>query len=196
MKTILYLILAILITGCKADLERLLGVHEWKTYQIKEGDHEAKGIHVASLTSDHLDFKATFDETCVYDLQSKDQNDINKLYGFSDCNCDHLKNSARFGWRWVAAKNKIEVLAYIHKDGKQILFDDDKNISMGYAELGQEGSYSIYIVGDSYNFNYNGNLKVFKYRGCSQQRTAHYMLYPFFGGDRAAPHQINIRIKE
>ena len=195
MKIILCPILAILIIGCKSDLERLLGIHEWKTYTIKEGNHESEGIHIATLTTDHLDFKARFDATCIYDLQSKDQNDINKLYGFSDCNCDHETNSARFGWRWVASMNKIEILAYIHKSG-QIVKPNDKVISMGYAELGQEGSYSIYIVGDSYNFNYNGNLKVLRYRGCSEQRAIHYMLYPYFGGNRTAPHQINVSIKE
>lgn len=78
----LIIISLLILTSCKADLERLLGIHEWKTYHIPQGKHESSGIHVATLSTYHLDFKARFDETCIYDLHSKDQNDINKLSNY------------------------------------------------------------------------------------------------------------------
>lgn len=183
------ILFAILFTvSCKGDLDRLLGLNKWRTYEIKEGHHSAKGIHVETLTSDHLDFKARFDGTCIYALQSRDQYDINKLYGFSDCNTGHSENSARFGWRWSVDRNKLEIFAYVHNDG---------NITHKYisdAEIGQEGSYSIYVVGDKYNFNFNGRL-ITMTRGCNSQRSVRYILYPYFGGTQKAPHNVYISIK-
>ncbi len=193
---IILLFSIIFFSSCVKDLESILGIYEWKTYTIGAGNHFCDGLHVNTLSKDHLDFVAVFNETAIYDLHNKNQNDINKLYGFSDCNSEVGENSARFGWRWLVKENKIEILAYIHKNGK-IVFIDDKPIHMGYANFGEEGSYSIYVVGDSYNFNYNGNLVVVEHqRGCNEQRAIRTILYPYFGGDETAPHTINIRIKQ
>ncbi len=192
---IFLLLLLVLLSSCAKDLESLLGIHEWKTYTIGAGNHFSDGFRVNTLSKDHLDFIAVFDETAIYELHNKNQDDINKLYGFTDCNSTVNENSARFGWRWLVKENKIEILAYIHKNGK-IFFDNDKPIHMGYAKFGEEGSYSIYVVGDSYNFNYNGNLKNIKARGCNEQHAIRTILYPFFGGNETAPHTINIRIKQ
>jgi len=186
----------IISTSCVKDLESLLGINEWKTYTIGAGNHFSDGFKVNTLSKDHLDFVAVFDETAIYDLHNKNQDDINKLYGFTDCNSTVEENSARFGWRWSIKENKIEILAYIHKNGK-IVFENDKPIHMGYAEFGEEGSYSIYVVGDSYNFNYNGNLVVVEHqRGCNEQHAIRTILYPYFGGNETAPHTVNIRIKQ
>lgn len=177
------------LVSCKLSLESLLGIHEWKTYIIPEGGDYSEGLHINTMDSDHLDFMARFDETAIYDLKSNDQNDINKLYGFTDCNSTVHENSARFGWRWSLTKQKIEIFAYVYGNG-QVHY-----VKIGEAIIGKEQSYSIYCVGDHYNFNFNGNL-IQMPRGCGQQIAVRTIEYPYFGGSQKAPHTIQIAIKQ
>ncbi len=195
---ILFICTLLLLVSCNKqlnviqDIERTLGIHEWHVYNIQSGNHFSDGLNGNILSTDHIDFLARFNETAIYTATTKsNQNDINKLYGFSDCNCDVEKNSARFGWNWSPSKNKIQIYAYIHVDGKII-----NPTYMGTVNFNEEASYSIYIVGQSYNFNFNGNLVNIKSRGCGEQRDIRGILYPYFGGDDTAPHQINISIKQ
>ena len=190
MKTFIYLIFTLCLTSCKADLDRILGVNKWQTYTIKEGNHYSDGhdIRANTLSTCHLDFYATFNETAIYTLEGRHNFDLNKLYGFSDCNAVEHVNSARFGWCFNIARNALEIHAYVYNNGTlnyQYIAD---------AVLNEPQSYSIYCVGDHYNFNFNGNLITMP-RGHTEQHCARFLLYPYFGGDETAPHQVNIQIK-
>lgn len=188
-KTIFVALLFALITGCVKDFERIFNIHEWKNYTIEEGKHFNNGIHINTMSTDHLDFRARFDETAMYTASTKaNQQDINKLYGFTDCNSEVEGCSARFGWLWNIKRNKLEIYAYTHSSGQ--IFHK----YLGDADFNKEYSCSIYCVGDHYNFNFDGNL-VEMPRECGQSMVVRYMCYPYFGGNDAAPHQINIAIR-
>lgn len=159
----------------------------YTVYKIKEGKHHSTRS-IDFLKSDALSFYAKFDESAIY--QSKDpvnQLDINKLYGFSECNQQHQKNSARFGWRWLSGQ--IEIMAYVYNDGQ----NSWKHV--GYVNPGEKHLYTIRIVEDKYEFLLDGN-SVMMDRTSKCDIGFFYKLYPYFGGDETAPHDIRIWIED
>ena len=132
-------------------------------------------------------FLARFDSTAIYQTQSiENQYDINKLYGFSDNNSDHHQYSARFGWRW--SDKALRLFAYVYNGGAVI----SKELTT--VMIGAEVNCSIRISGDNYLFTVNG-ITTSMPRTATTDKAKGYQLYPYFGGDESAPHQINIWIK-
>jgi hypothetical protein len=116
------------------------------------------------------------------------QGDINKLYGFTDCNSAVHENSARFGWRWQ--NDQLELFAYCYYDGKI-----QKKL-LSSAKLGEEICCMIKISESSYIFQVNELPVDTILRGCSCDSLSKFRCYPYFGGTESAPHDITIRIKE
>ncbi len=156
-------------------------------YTIQEGEHSS-GFRVHSLRSDNLSFKCRFNSTAIYQTQDPiNQLDINKLYGFSDCNDQHQENSARFGWRWL--NNSIEIHAYVYNNGVR------STQYMKSVNIDETHQYSIKIDGDSYIFTIDGEIVVMN-RTNNCTTGLYYKLFPYFGGDEVAPHDISIWINE
>lgn len=155
-----------------------------KTYHIRKGQHYADGIHVGVYFGNDLKFKARFNETAIYNLGNTNQGDTNKLYGFSDCLSQHHENSARFGWRWNEQVNRLEIRAYSYAKGKRL------SEFMDYIDLNKDYGYEIKVVGSTYEFYFN-NKKIVHPRGCNGMGRG-YKLYPYFGGDEVAPHDMDI----
>ena len=85
-------------------------------YVIPAGAHYAIPTSFDSTSKSQLIFTALFDSSCIYTTVSREnQNDINKLYGFSDCDSPHLVNSARIGWRW--SDDSLRLFGYVHNNG-------------------------------------------------------------------------------
>jgi hypothetical protein len=162
---------------------------EWDFYQrylIQEGDHDSE-LRIEQLQNSSLSFYAKFDSSAIYISNTlENQWDTNKLMGFSDCNSKHHDNSARFGWRWL--NDELDIMAYVYNDGERIIE------KIGVAKIGQANYYDIQITSDSYLFNFNGNSISIK-RGQTCDQGAYYLLFPYFGGDEVAPHNISIYIK-
>lgn len=159
---------------------------EFKVYTIPKGKQNSNNS-LTLFTHDELKFLAKFDHTAIYTTQDTiNQLDVNKLYGFSDCASPHHRNSARFGWRWY--KNFLEVFAYSYTNGVR------SSKFMTVVNLEQEYEYMIKLEDDVYIFYVNG-VTVTLPRGCSAGGVKYY-LFPYFGGDEKAPHEISIRIKE
>lgn len=158
-------------------------------FVISSGNHYSSPRKVGLHRGSTLRFKALFDGSAEYDLGDEDQLDTNKLYGTSDCGDKHSENSARFGWRWN--DGKLEIMAYTHVSGA---FDFKL---IGEAKIGRPYDYEIGLSEDkqSYVFNFNGSTVTMK-RGCSDSGMTGYKLYPYFGGDKTAPHNIKIKIEE
>lgn len=153
----------------------------WKTYTINKGNHSS-GIHGKICYHKSIAFQAIFDQSAEYEI-GKDQSDINKLYGFSE-GVNHRNNSARFGWRWF--NNRIEILAYTYVDGKfYFKYIDSVNAF-------EENTYQLRAT-DKYMFKVNNTIIEME-RGESTDNG--YYLYPYFGGNCVAPHNITIKIKE
>ena len=88
-------------------------------YIIKKGGHDCQPDSLAFTSNDQIKFTAIFDSSCIYQtVNPHNQNDINKLYGFSDCNSPHLENSARIGWRW--SKDSLRLFGFVHNNGEMI----------------------------------------------------------------------------
>lgn len=158
-----------------------------KTYVIKKGNHDS-GQHVSVVTKNNLKFQTIFDDSAIYTTQaSANQGDINKLYGFSDCDSAHHDNSARFGWRWF--NNQLEIHAYTYVDGVR------SSQYIKSVNLNQTHSYQLNIVSDHYELIVD-DTKISMPRGCGTTSILKYKLYPYFGGDEVAPHDIKIIIGE
>ncbi|MCC9138232.1 hypothetical protein ACFSKU_14320 [Pontibacter silvestris] len=155
-------------------------------YTIKKGSHYATSNPLKRNSNSIIRFEATFDSTAVYKTQAtENQGDINKLYGISDCNSPHQTNSARFGWRWL--ENRLEIHAYSYINGTR------QSTYIGSVELGRASTYELELKDGLYVFTLD-EKQVTLPRGCSGAGNG-YQLYPYFGGDEAAPHEINIKIK-
>lgn len=157
------------------------------TYHIKEGNHEVDHNLNTPFTASSMRFQAVFDSSCVYKTSvPENQNDINKLYGFSDCSSQHQNNSARFGWNW--REGALRIYAYIYVNGVR------QERELGTAELNETTSFRIDIRDNSYVFTYRGAETVMP-RHCSGGVGVAYKLLPYFGGDETAPHDMRIKIR-
>lgn len=177
----------ITIMSCE-KLEEIIPLKEKtkaKIYTIEQGNHHSTHA-IAKLETNKLSFKAHFDSSAIYTTtHEENQADINKLYGFSDCSSSHHTNSARFGWRWTG--KDLEIHAYTYVNGVR----NSKYITS--VAFDKAFDYSITVLPDHYQFTVN-ETSVSMDRSCSGPASG-YVLYPYFGGDETAPHDITILIE-
>ena len=150
----------------------------FKVFTIKEGNHRS-GYRYKTSWSNKFNVKCIFDNSAIYTTKdSLNQYDVNKLWGVSDCSNNHMKNSIRFGWRWL--NDSLEILWFRHLNNQ---FEFEKITTVELNE----------IIDDKYILGVNG-VVVEVNRPCTQDFKRYY-LYPYFGGDEVAPHTIKIRLK-
>ncbi|RAU83268.1 hypothetical protein [Pontibacter arcticus] len=155
-------------------------------YTIKKGQQHAV-LQYKKATGSVMRFKATFDKSAVYQtIDPVNQADINKLYGVSDCGNDHHTNSARFGWRWFNNRLEIHAYTYINKVRKSEF--------IGCVDLNKPSTYELRMGEGKYTFILDGK-EVILPRGCNSD-VERYQLFPYFGGDEFAPHDITIELME
>lgn len=193
-----YAVLLLLCTSCNKVVDNLVeetiqrasssASSNFIQYNIAEGQHSADKSTFKSVETTNLDFVVKFDSTAVYQTKEKvNQYDINKLYGFSDNNADHHQFSARFGWRW--SDGALRLFAYVYNEGKMT----SKELTV--IPIGTEVTCSIKVDSSNYIFTVNGKSNTMP--RLSKTATAKgYMLFPYFGGDETAPHDVHIWIKE
>ena len=100
----------------QTDLVTAKGV----TYFIPQGAHYCIPNPLTFTSQSVLSFKAVFDSSCIYTTTDPlNQYDINKLYGFSDCNDQHLTNSVRIGWRW--SNDSLRIFSFVHNQGVMLM---------------------------------------------------------------------------
>lgn len=156
-----------------------------ENFKIKKGNHYS-GLYIDKINSNTINVDVLFDSTCIYDLKdSIQQQDVNKLIGFSSCGSLHHVNSARFGWRWF--NDRLEIFSYccVNKVRKmEYITSVSINEWHNYQIIDHENKYefildrlSSYVIKDS----------------CKEN--SRYLLKPFFGGNLKAPQDINIKIK-
>jgi hypothetical protein len=162
-----------------------------RVFKIPQGHHRSLPVVTKPFVGNKMEITAIFDETARYEFpieNSSDQGDINKLYGFSDCHGSHLQNSARFGWNWY--QNKLSVYAFTHTSGQlNFRFLSEVEFNKPY-----QGSIQIHPDKRSYIFSFNG-ISVQMNRGCQDQKAWGYHLFPYFGGQQVAPHDITLNVK-
>lgn len=155
-------------------------------YVIKKGEHYAEPTSYRLLASEELRFQVQFDSSAIYQTVSKEnQYDINKLYGFSDNNSEHHLYSARFGWRW--SDGALRLFAYVYNAGVPV------SRELASIPIGASLECRIRVSGNQYIFYYGDNW-ISMPRGSTTPVGQGYMLYPYFGGNETAPHDISINI--
>jgi hypothetical protein len=175
--------LFLLLSSCEEEL-----FYEYENFIIQKGSHSPI-FNVEALQKSDLSFYAIFDSSAIYTSKTpENQWDINKLYGFSDCNDSHHTNSARIGWRWL--NENLEIHGYVYQGGVRASF------FLGNVTLGEPHFYSIKLLSDVYSFQLNNNppIETVRMNGC--EKGFYYKLFPYFGGDERAPHDILISINE
>lgn len=165
-------------------------------YTIKKGKHSS-GFHLGLSFSRTIRFSAMFLEGCTYDITDNDDYDINKLFGFSTSYFHH-KNSARIGWR-CNQKKQIELFAYAYVKGKRF------SSYLGTVEVNNDFECTIIDTEKEYLFNVKtvDNISDVEFINKEYNATIkkekdwfffHYHLFPYFGGDKTAPHTMKILI--
>lgn len=160
---------------------------QFTQYIIRQGEQFCQGNNYVAVETPELKFTVRFDSTAIYKTKDPvNQYDINKLYGFSDNNSDHHNYSARFGWRW--SDNALRLFAYVYNKGVVT------STELTTVTIGSDIPCSIKIAGDKYIFSVN-DMKVEMPRASITDQARGYRLYPYFGGDELAPHEIHVWIR-
>lgn len=175
-------LLFLLLTSC-VDL-----LDTWDGYVIEKGEHKSKLAEDylnAPINENRLIFKARFLDGMYY---SPAYEDLNKLYGFCDCNSTVHQNSARFAWRHNG-KGVVEIYTYVYADGKR----EFKKIGETYHNTVNE--YEIIAKGDKYVFKFDDKI-IEHQRTKNCKHGLRIRLYPYFGGNNPAPERQLIHIYE
>ena len=178
MVSLLALVVVVKLPSCRKI------TNDWKTFTIKKGKHRStSALNYSKDTVFGWDIE--FDSSAIYHtVDSLNQLDVNKLIGWSDCGDGHMENSIRFGWRW---NDSLEIHWFKHENG-QFSFDKIKTVSMCKSH-----KYNLKIHKWDYEMEVD-DVTVFVPRNCVYNKRR-YQLYPYFGGDETAPHDITIKIK-
>lgn len=158
-------------------------------YVIPKGSHfSIREDSIVWINTSELVFEVIFDSSAIYStINPNNQGDINKLYGFSDNNDYHQTNSARFGWRWY--NKQLQLHTYVYNEEKrssQLIRSIPFNQPLKCAILVKDKKYLFAIEKDT----------VVMKRSSQQSSAVGYRLFPYFGGDEPAPHEIKIKVKE
>lgn len=157
-------------------------------FHIGQGQQYADNNLPLKVSYEELKFQVYFDQTAKYKTTDPaNQDDINKLYGFSDNNSLHHLFSARIGWRW--SMDSLRLFGYIYNNGQRAYRE------ITSIPLNKVIDCSIKAEAGQYIFTVN-KISVSMPRAATTAMATGYKLYPYFGGDELAPHEIFIWIKE
>ena len=147
---------------------------------IKKGNHYSGFRFSPHLRKHDLYGYVQFAPSCRYDI-GQDQSDWNKLTGFT-LGC--ASNSVRIGWRWNG--EHVELGAYIHENGKRVVTpfkvkcDLNVDIRIGIVRL-SDTEFLFHVDEKDYLYTFK---KKRPYWG--------WMMHPYFGGNRSAPHDVTL----
>ncbi len=157
-------------------------------YQIAKGAQYCDKNTYKKISCTEMKFIVKFDSSAIYTtLDPGNQNDINKLYGFSDNNRTHHEFSARIGWRW--SNNALRLFGYVYNNSVR------RSQEICTGKIGEEIECTIKVIGAHYLFSVGGQTLSMP-RTSTTPAAEGYQLYPYFGGDETAPHSISIWIKD
>jgi hypothetical protein len=195
-----FLFACFLVVSCQKELDGVVtttnsplppplpGTAQFTEHRIAKGGHSSDKNPVKAVTITEMKFIVRFDSSAIYQsLDTNNQRDINKLYGFSDNNEDHHTNSARIGWRWY--NNELQLFGYNYNNTAV------KTQFIKAVSLNKDINCAIKVAAGSYIFNVDGT-QVTMTRTAPDPQAVGYQLYPYFGGDEVAPHDIIIRVKD
>ncbi|MBC7426721.1 MAG: hypothetical protein H7321_09320 [Bacteroidia bacterium] len=155
---------------------------------IKKGHHRplipALGLY---FNKEKIERKVTFHASCRYAATS--ESSINKLFGIGYFPSHH-NNSARFGWKYNAETDSIDLFAYCYDNGERLSSLSNQHI-IASVNIGIEITLSITVKETAYIFEINGGTLTIP-KTCKTKLG--YKLGVYFGGNDTAPHDIKISI--
>jgi hypothetical protein len=161
-------------------------------FTVERGEHYSDRFLYKALNSlvlsRSIQYLVKFDSSCKYQLSKRDQQDVNKLFGYS-IGFDHHKNSARFGWHWHWGK--IHASAYLYRDGERIV------LPMAKLELDSWYRFSIEAQEESDCFliaDEESTIAIANVERRAKFRFG-FHLWPYFGGNNPAPHEVQLEMK-
>ena len=181
---LLILLLPTLLASCAKETDEF----GYKTYIIKKGEHRSGNFFNHPVNS-RINFKFILDESAEYTTEiAENQYDVNKIYGFSDFGKSHQKYSIRLGWRYI--KGNVE-LCWLKRENSSMSsgFIQTIDINTAYKAMIDVGTFYYTIA-----INNDTTLVRRRPDGFWGQIRRYY-LYPYFGGNEFAPHDITIKIK-
>lgn len=156
-----------------------------KKYVIEKGEHDCKGLHFGITFKKKVKVRAKFTASCLYDLKTNDNYDINKLFGFSTTYYHH-NQSARIGWRCVDGET-IQIVTYTYNHGERMAASvlatvkPEETFECSIEDI--ESAY-VYVF---YGKGYSHTVRVPKQ---PDKVWFKYLLWPYFGGNIPAPHDM------
>ncbi len=170
-------------------------------YTIKKGKHYA-GFKFPKFHKDldRLEFTVIFDKSCLYELGTIDDLDVNKIRGVSWGH--HKEWSFRFGWNIDRRfeHEKIAIYTYTYnnsvRDFQYIAsIDFNKPVQME-AQFDYENNVIHTFLNPGYLENHLSKRIYFKIPYQFPKFRTGYFLKTFFGGNIACPHDMKIAIFE
>lgn len=161
----------------------------FKSYFIKKGNHRSGFFPNLYLKMVSSKYEIMFSDNCFYKLGDVDDYDINKLFGISFGL--HHKNSMRFGWN--IDEDKIAIYAYYYKLGIRFM---NKLISINANEV---YTFEIKVHDNFFELSIvNKNHQLINTTNIAKAKTVNwgYRLFPYFGGNKCAPHDMEIKMKK
>ncbi len=135
---------------------------------------------------------AMFTEKSIYDLQSVDQYDWNKLTGISFNFLRPDKNALMVAWRYNVVDNDFEIAPYYNVDLARIL--PDRATEVIKVPIGESFDFTVDYSGITLTY---GNQTVFKPIPAdlpTNQLTA-FRIQPWFGGTSLPPNTLSLYLK-
>jgi hypothetical protein len=179
------LLILLILVSCTKEVDDL----GFRVYTIPAGGHSS-GSFVNHPHNSRIKFDFILDESAYYETEIlENQHDVNKIYGMSDFGLRHQKYSIRLGWRYL--NNQLELCWLRHEDGVHSS-ETIKNIEPNviYSAIIDIKKFYYVIVID------NDTTLVRRRPKGNWGLKRRYYLYPYFGGNEYAPHDITIKIKE
>ena len=179
------LLVLLMFVSCTKEVDDL----GFRTYVIPEGQHRS-GNFFNHPDNSRINFQFILDESAEYKTEiPENQYDVNKIYGFSDFGKAHQKYSIRLGWRYV--EGNVE-LCWLKRENSNNSSGFIRNIELNQiynAVIDINTFYYVIVVN-------NDTTMVRRRPGSFWGTIRRYYLYPYFGGNEFAPHDITIKIKE
>lgn len=157
-------------------------------FKIKKGKHKHSNFWARLNIFNAkklIKYKVKFDNNCWYPKINNDSNDLNKIFGFGGA--DHHKNSIRLCWR-PNFENKGTISIFT------CWYDDQKRSSKKFCDM---------KVGEHVEFEIKKNKNGFSVKTSfhndqinhSDPNPTWKRLWPYFGGNNTAPHNMMIELK-
>lgn len=194
MKKLLLLFAPLLLIGCYKPQ-----VDVWDSLIIEQGNHRSEPYDLTFNGNVNIAYDWGFTESCRYEICCGDQADWNKLTGFSFNFLTNHRNSLMVAWRYNL-DGYFELAPYYHKNGEVFYAEIEDNIQVVqlYYPFLFETHFTIRadirkifvtIIIEGTNETSFLELDMPEEENNGNTRE----IYPWFGGNQKAPHDIEIR---